>query len=160
MAKATEESATPSGEMIIIGCKLAHGLRLELIEVDRDNRGSRPRAVGKPYFLRGANALHTTGQPSKLHLPFATTSVPKDFWLKWKEANRDLEFMKNGQIFEVSASGSLSEREASVAAAAKERAKTPTGFEPLDGSRSRGEIETDARVLETIRKQERLVEQP
>lgn len=89
-----------SGEFVYVGCKLPHGLRMELIP-SWDKLKAPPR--GPRFTLKGANTIQTggiLGASQGIH-PYAITQVPKDFWDQWYERYKDSDYIKNGQIFVV-----------------------------------------------------------
>lgn len=145
-----------ANETVTIGCKLPHGLVLEMIE---PGQGRNPAPGGERHELKGANSRRAPNT-NPLHLPFATTVLPRAFWEAWKKRNADLAYMKNGSIFEVGANGRAVEQAANVRAAGKERALETTGFEPIDPLKKHGDLETDPRVAKLAATQAQQVEAP
>lgn len=90
---------------ITVGCKLPHGL---IIEVD-----------GVPVTLNGTNSSNVIGGYG------LTEGVDSDFFQKWMAANKDSAAVKNDLIF---AQG----RADSARAAASERKGVKNGFEGID----------------------------
>lgn len=128
-------AATNSGGIVWIGCKLPHGITLELFEpeppmpanVSPMNVRMRPRTKAK-VTLAGANSVkndHTMRGLAQLQYPFGTTAVDKNFWDEWVAANADYQPLVRGFIFVVN-------REKDFKHAALERADEITGLEPLD----------------------------
>lgn len=94
-------------DLIIIGCKLPHGLML-IHPLDKTQK----------VQINGLNTAKVIGST------FVTTEVDADFWATWKAAYLDYAPLKSGAIFEA-----RTQTEAS--AKAKELAKEKTGFEPI-----------------------------
>ena len=136
------ESRLNASKVLWIGCKLVHGMRLQLFSrpVERENLGSpsafKPPPVKAEVVLKGANSLvneHSVRGLSPLRYEFAVTCVPKDFWDEWILQHADHDALRNGFIFVV-------DRERDVKAAARERLDERTGLEPL-----KPELEGDPR---------------
>lgn len=87
-----------------IGCKLPHGIVLEL-----------PNA--KPVELNGLNRALIIGT-------YGETEVDADFWAAWKLTNKDYPALKSGAIFEA-------KNRFELEAKAKELVDEKTGFEPM-----------------------------
>jgi hypothetical protein len=90
---------------ITVGCKLPHGL---IIEVD-----------GHAVTLNGKNSSNVIGGYG------LTEGVDKDFFGKWMSANRDSAAVKNGLIF-------AQDRADSARSEAKERKGVKNGTEGID----------------------------
>lgn len=80
--------ASPS--TVIVGCKLPHGLKLEIF--DRGPK-ERDRQVVESYTLNGANASRIVGGYG------LTDGIPKGFWDRWAKENAAHKALKNGSIF-------------------------------------------------------------
>lgn len=126
---------------VTIGCKLPHGLWLELItlpDADIAKQTRVPAPTGPRVKLNGANTLRIQDPVSPVNPAngrFATTVIEKSFWDKWYERNKELEFMKIGAVFVVA-------DEKTAKAIAEERKDLKTGFEPIVPS----EVNQDARI--------------
>lgn len=57
-----------------------------------------------------------------------TSGIPRDFWERWLELNKDTALVKNGLVF-------AHEEELSARSMAKERAALRSGLEPIDPER-------------------------
>jgi hypothetical protein len=114
---------------VVIGCKLPNGMILELMPLppkELKEQQLHPGPPGKRVTLKGANSLRThKRQPSPAAYDYAVTSVDKAFWDAWLERNREMDFIRNGLVFEAPNLNAAN-------AIAKERAKTPTGMEALN----------------------------
>jgi len=108
--------------LVQIGCKLPHGLVLEHVT---PGIGRNPAPAGQRVILKGANSLRPKGVRASVgQLPYAVTAVDQGFWEKWLEANKDLSFVKNGQVF-------VAKDESAAKAIMREREKVETGLEAL-----------------------------
>lgn len=72
-----------------IGCKLPHGLVLEL---GLDAKGAPTGA----YEVVVLNGLDKTGFASKYGV---TTGVSAAFWAAWTKRNKNLRYVKDGSVF-------------------------------------------------------------
>lgn len=108
---------------VVIGCKLPHGLILEL-----------PTDTAKTVKLNGRNKALIVGAD------YATTDIDSDFWDMWFALNSDFPAVKSGAIF-------VAKSAQDAAAMAKEFAERETGLEPMrtDGKdkRARGAKKAD-----------------
>lgn len=106
-----------------IGCKLPHGLVLEIITVDKTTMF--PAPTGPRVTLKGANSRRPEGSTiAQGEHPYAITEVDKGFWDKWIETNANLPYVKNGQVFVADSVGK-------AAGIAKDQHTLPTGLEAL-----------------------------
>jgi hypothetical protein len=99
-----------STETVTIGCKLPHGLILDLTIP-----GQTPRRVR----IRGRNAARVIGGYGM------TPGVPKAFWEEWRKKNAALAFVKNDLIF-------AEADRASAVDHAKDNERLTTGLEAID----------------------------
>lgn len=127
----------PTGKAVVyIGCKLALGITLELIQ--RVPEGSwNPAPTGERKTLKGANSLRDPSLmgASQLEHPYSLTAVDADFWEQWinTPGNKDLAFIKKGQVFVVEEKGSATAAKERAKAMAKERMPTvKSGLEALN----------------------------
>ncbi len=104
-----------------IGCKLPHGIWLELIS---EGNLTNPAPAGPKVRLRGANDTSVYVGTNPANGAFAITTVDKSFWDTWYARNKDLSFVKNGAVF-------VAENAKDAAAMAKDQKGAKTGFEPL-----------------------------
>lgn len=96
-----------------VGCKLPHGLHLDL--------------NGKRVTLAGRNA-------TQLINGHGITTVEKDFFEAWMATNKHHPAVRNGHIFAY-------EKEADTVAAARERKHEKTGTEGLDPAKPSDKVE-------------------
>lgn len=108
-------------EQVLIGCKLPHGLIMEIPDV---GDLLRPKPVGKRVILKGANSLRTNPNAAQGNFPYAVTLVDKDFWDAWLERHKDRPFITNRLVF-------VAKNEADAKAMGKELLGERTGMESL-----------------------------
>lgn len=121
---------------VTIGCKLPAGMFLELGKVNTDSH----RAVR----LNGAN----TSKIQLLAGGFGLTEVDAEFWEAWKKKHAWLKALKDELIFAVVDLPSAQ-------AAAVEREKEVSGFEPLDPDKAPkdpSEVGADPDHLKQVRR--------
>lgn len=94
-------------KMIVVGCKLPHGITLE-----------HPADPKKTVTLNGVNKAVIVGAD------YATTEVDEEFWAAWSEANKEFPAVKSGAIF-------AARSNSDVQAIGKENADRKTGMEPM-----------------------------
>lgn len=115
--------------MVVVGCKLPHGIVLEA------------GRYGDPNYTRvrlnGSNSARVVGG-------YGLTDVSRDFWETWYKGHRNLGFVRDGFVF-------VHGDEASAAAHAREQAGKRTGLEPLDPTRPdprvKGIVDRDGKPL-------------
>ena len=119
---ATKPSASQASSTatVTVGCKLPHGLILDLAEPGQPER----RVV-----IAGKNRARIIGGYG------LTPGVPKDFWDEWLAKHQALSFVKQGLVF-------AHKTEASAVAEAKEKSELRTGFEEIDRNALPSKIET------------------
>lgn len=115
-ANATAQSKNQSNSTatVTIGCKLPHGVHLDLTEHGKPHRR---------YRIRGTNASGIIGGFG------LTEGVPRDFWIEWLEKHKALDFVKNGLIFAYEEAASARDR-------AKDSAEIQNGLEPIDPTKN------------------------
>lgn len=96
-------------ETVTVGCKLPHGLIMELGE--------------KKITINGLNTSKIIGGHG------ITENVDKAFFDAWMEKNKELSFVKGGFLF-------AHTKPVNTEAEAKDRAKNETGLEPLDPAKA------------------------
>src|SRR5262245_15898253 len=103
-------------ETCVVGCKLPHGLNLDLIlKKGADGQPDETQRI----LLKGKNASHIVGGYG------LTQNVPKEAFEQWLKDNARRKFVRNGSVFmEVS--------EQRARSAAKERRGEKTGLEAID----------------------------
>lgn len=161
-------SQTPS-DMVIVGCKLATGIWLELINIPENTSPSaqnwNPKPTGPRVKLAGANSAAETaavgGSIIRVNprvFTYGRTLVKRDFWEAWLARNRDMDFVKKGFIF-------AETKDADFRAHAREGLSEKTGLEGLspEGNDERmrkiqvpgmpeTKIETDKEHLERLQR--------
>lgn len=115
---------------VSVGCKLPHGLHLQVFTPGKAASNGVPeqpaKPIGKRVTIKGANANFSD---TILTIPAGsfgiTENVDKDFMERWLKDNRDMEAVKNGQIF-------IHDKTVTVAAEGKAKREQVTGFEGLN----------------------------
>ncbi len=95
-------------KIVVVGCKLPHGITLE-----------HPMDPTVTVELKGKNKALIVGAD------YATTEVDADFFEQWGAVNKEFPAVKSGAIF-------VAKSAADVAAVAREYADRKTGFEAMD----------------------------
>lgn len=125
-----QETPSRSAAHLIIGCKLPHGVLLEMGDREDDEAYRSHRIIG---------VLHA--HPSELFEGAAITrNIPTDFWEAWMKTHSKLSFVKREFIF---ASAALED----VQAWAFEQAKRVVGLEGVDPFAPPKGIEIDKKSL-------------
>ena len=130
-------------DTVSVACKLPNGVILRGFRFETFQRpviGGGMREVkeavqtGEVFKINGNAApyaqplLDAEGNPIQLEQSFAITrDVPKDFWDRWLEQNKDTPMVKHGLIFAAPAAKPLELR-----AAAKAHRDNRHGLEPID----------------------------
>lgn len=109
---------TASNETCVVGCKLPHGLNLDL-EIRPGDKKKKVAPVTQRIKLNGANSSHIIGGYG------LTQAVPKALFLAWLTKNSALPFVRNGSVF-------METSETRARDAARERRGEKTGMEPID----------------------------
>lgn len=104
-----------AGEKVVVGCKLPHGLILEL--------GTPPKI--RRVTLKGSNSTQIVGVNPLVGQFGLTPDVDKDFIDEWLTKNADLVFVKTKMIF-------VQKDQRSAEAEAREKFKLKSGLEPLN----------------------------
>jgi hypothetical protein len=102
--------AETSGAMISVGCKLPHGLHMDI---------TKHGELRKRVTLNGTNASRVIGGYG------ISENVSKEFFEKWMADHHELPAVKNGLIF-------AHDKAAFVESKAKEQAQVKNKFEPID----------------------------
>lgn len=97
---------------VIVGCKLANGILLEL--------------NGKKVQINGANSAQLIGGHG------ITEGVDGEFMDAWLSAHKELSFVKGGFLF-------VHDKAVNASAEAKEKAEEKTGMEPLPPMKEGGD---------------------
>lgn len=103
-----------AGPTVTVGCKLPHGLHLDIGETR--------------VTLNGVNSTGIIGGHG------ITENVDKEFFDKWMEMYKKSEMVKNGLIF-------ANEKTASVKAEAIEKKDNPSGFEGINPAKPGNGVE-------------------
>jgi hypothetical protein len=138
-----ERPRTPAstGETVTVGCKMPNGIILRIFDmVDRTEEiygalrtfkiaqftGKEVRLNGSRLSMQDIQDGNLPEYPIIAQTGFALTlGVPKDFWDRWLEDNRDTPLVQNGIIF---AAGS--QRDATQES--RNRESIRSGLEPID----------------------------
>lgn len=134
---APESTIKRAFETVTVGCKIPNGLILrlfrpaEVLEQGREGfvkvKISEP--TGEQIVLNGSRF---PGKPDEDERPYIimhgvafTPDVPKEFWERWKEQNKDTDMVKRGLIF---ARG----HDSDLRSQAAEMREVKSGLEPID----------------------------
>lgn len=115
-------------DMCLVGCKLPHGLKVDLPGMDA------------PITLKGANAARVMGGYG------ITKGIPRESFRKWLRANAKRDFVMNGSVFMV-------DDEKSARSRAAEGRDEKTGFEAMDPSKPPSGIVMDDDAKKALAKQ-------
>lgn len=122
-AKAGQSSDPVKGaSTVVIGCKLPHGLVMELGIVEQKVGTGTQLVKGTGYrafVVKGANAARIVGGYG------VTPGVPADFATEWFKVNANLKFVKDGLLFMV-------DRADAAKSEAKDRRDVTSGLEAID----------------------------
>lgn len=129
-------------EIVKIGCKLPHGLTLEIgyqTHIKVDNRLVPQYKQLENYqavTLKGSNSLIVAGAAALLNPDPGITEVPKDFWDAWLASTQGKQNIarKNGLIFVVP------DDAASAKAQSIDVKALRSGLEPMDPSQLPEEV--------------------
>lgn len=130
-----DQSRSTSTETVTVFCRLPHGLRLSVYDLDEIKRRDALSRNKTPDYspvqashivLRGARDDARYHKKDNVLLGMAgRTDVPKDFWDAWYSQNKNSDFIRNHLVFAETTERAGAARQAELAA---ER----TGFESLD----------------------------
>lgn len=141
---------------VTVACKLPNGLVMQLfdwVDVPQPGPGGirmvrESVRVGKRYIVRGNR--FPFGQMPDFRITDTdngyglTPHIPKDFWDKWLEQNKDADYVRNKLIF-------AHERQANVLAEAEENKKRKSGLEPIDPLKPpMRQVGTDEQTAKTL----------
>jgi hypothetical protein len=124
-------------ETCIVGCRLPHGLNVDLLVKKGDKKRGIPDETQR-LVIKGANSARIMGGHG------ITTGVPKEAFTKWLASKASLAYVRNGSVWVV-------DNAASARSVAAERKGERTGFEGIDPLKSKGISPEDAKVLERQR---------
>ena len=115
-----------STETVIVGCKLPHGIILELGYIlgkgGEVTRGPKYQS----FVIKGTNeGRQFKGEKATAGEWALTPNVPKDFWDEWLKKNGELGYVKADLIFAMPEAKS-------AATVVREREALTTKLEPLD----------------------------
>ena len=105
---------------VTVGCKLPHGLQLDV---------TKPGEPVRRFRVRGKNSATVIGGFG------ITEGVPKDLWDEWQHRNRSMDYVKRGMIFAMGDAASTRDK-------AKDLAELKTGFEEIDPTKAAPGIKT------------------
>jgi len=129
-----------SGETVTVACKLPGGLILRVYDMEDYPEpvmgggvklAQRAVKVDDEYRLNGAavdlrRVLRGNGPAHHIVGGYALTpGIPKDFWDRWLNDNRNSDLVRNGLIF-------AQRNDMSAMSQAQEQAELPSGLEPID----------------------------
>lgn len=103
-------------ETVLIGCRLPHGLTLEVREPMSPE--GQPGEIITSAKINGMNSSKIIGAT------YVTTSINAELWETWKKERPNYPALKNGAIFEANT-------EDQAAYKGKQLAKERTGFEAI-----------------------------
>lgn len=133
-----EKPIVTTGETLTVGCKLPHGIMLQLFQFEevtepvmgggvRQSQIARPIAGYEPVKLNGfANYLNQPAQKLTYGGFGMTYGVPKDIFNQWMKDNKDSEIVKKGLVFAIEGEPSGAQLEG------QNRKELKSGLEPLD----------------------------
>ncbi len=122
-------------ETCVVGCKLPHGLNLDLVlKADADGKAVETQRI----LLKGKNSSHIIGGYG------LTQGVPKEAFERWLAENQKRAFVRNGSVF-------MESNKERARKAADERRDERTGLEAIDplkavGVEPEGDDEKKARA--------------
>lgn len=142
------------GATVSVGLKLPHGLILKVYDMISSNElvmggGTREvkkaQQMGETYLLKG---YLTRKKNRKETAPLViggyaiTSGIPKDFFDKWLEQNKDSDLVRNNLIFAQGTSDRAGDQ-------ADDQESTKNGLEPIDpdnpGAKVKGVVKADAK---------------
>jgi hypothetical protein len=119
MATPQTPSAPRTNNIVVVGCKLPHGLIIDLYEPGTNEHGQKIMlAKHQPVTLKGANSSNIVGG-------FGLTEVDAEYWDAWAKQNAKFPAVVNGLIF-------AQDRRDRAADNAMDHAEAKSGFEGLD----------------------------
>ncbi len=119
-ATAQGKNQSNSTATVTVGCKLPHGLLLDITQ------HGEPQAR---FRVKGSNSAAIIGGFG------ITPGVPKDLWDRWVAKNAQLEFVRKGLIFAY-------EKSDATRGQAKDNAELSNGLEPIDPNKKRVNLKT------------------
>lgn len=126
-------SPSNSGATVTLGCKLPHGLYLDLY-AEKHLPGADPVLQAR-VKVNGTNSSEIIGGHG------VTLGVSKEHWEEWKRRNHQNVALAKGFIF-------AHDKAETAVAMAKERKDVRTGFEGLDGNNPAKAVGVSAKALE------------
>jgi hypothetical protein len=131
---AIEQSTGNKSDFIIVGCKLPHGYRAEIVPPVReapDGQVRSPAPTGPFHIFNGANSAASTaalgGNIIRVNpriLNYGRTAIPRDFWERWSKQETAKALIDKGFVF-------AETRENEFKAHAREKLPEKTGLEGL-----------------------------
>lgn len=117
---ATEQNKTNSTDTVTVGCKLPHGMHLDIYTEDGQ--------VAARHTINGQNASEVIGDHG------ITIGVPKAHFEEWMRLNKGSAAVRNGLIF-------AHDKAENVAREANEKQANKSGFEGIDPAKPGPNIE-------------------
>ena len=114
-------------DFVLVGCKLPHGLVLEILDPPTKEDFMQPRPNGNQLNLAGACSLYNQRtKKAPMHFGYDITPVDKAIWEEWYHRNKTLDCVRNGMIF-------VADTQQRAEGIAKERRESVRiGIEPLN----------------------------
>ncbi len=113
---------TPDSETVLVGCKLPHGIYLDLY--DGMNLRARVKLPGIMTFKIPTDPPRKFQNPEVV-LGHTMTAVPRKHWEEWLEKNKRHPSVVNGFVY-------AAKNETEAKAVAREHERETTGFEQVD----------------------------
>lgn len=145
-----------STRTVTVACKLPNGITMQLfdwVDVPQPGPGGirmvkESVRVGQRYIINGNRFPY--GKMPDFAITDAyngyglTPNIPKEFWDKWLEQNKDADYVKNKLIF-------AHERQIDAIAEANENRKRRSGLEPIDPAKPPlRQVGTDEQTAKTL----------
>lgn len=115
---ATAENKANSTDTVTVGCKLPHGLHLDIYNADAKTPEERATVIAR-HTINGQNSQEIVGGHG------ITLGVPKAHFEQWMALNKNSAAVRNGLIF-------AHENAQSAVREAQEKKDTKSGFEGID----------------------------
>ena len=124
---AASDNKTNSTDTVTVGCKLPHGIHLDIYNADGATAEERAEIIAR-VTLTGQNGTEIVGGHG------ITPGVSKAHFEEWMRRNKNHPAVRNGLIF-------AHDNASKTVAEASEKTDTKNGFEPIDQGRLPAGIE-------------------
>lgn len=136
------ERLTTTGDTVVVACKQPNGLILRVfdwVEYEEPNSGGKTKKIARQSVEAGEYEIHGNAidmaalQRGEVNHRIVggygiTHGIPKDFWDRWLEENKDSRIVKNGLVLAwPTEQGAVDE--------SRNREKLRSGLEPIDPDR-------------------------